>query len=99
MNKEDTRAAAQVMMAAADGKTIEVKQKYSDQEWSHCIIGSPTWDWVNMVYRVKKRSGTHWLVIGPYGECHQAYQTEDDARAHVLGDTSLIVIQADWEEE
>ena len=98
MNRDETRAAAQVMMAAADGKTIEVKQKYSDREWSDCV-NYPTWDWVNMVYRVKKRSGTHWLVIGPYGECHQAYQTEDDARAHVLGDPSLIAVKAEWVEE
>ena len=98
MNKEDTRAAAQVMMAAADGKTIEVKQKYGDREWSDCVNGSPAWDWVNMVYRVKKRSGTHWLVIGPYGECHQTYQTEKGAHNRAKG-TSLIAVKAEWVEE
>ena len=98
MNRDETRAAAQVMMAAADGKMIETRNRCSNQGWSDCV-NYPTWDWVNTAYRVKKRSGTHWLVIGPYGECHQAYQTEDDARAHVLGDTSLIAVKAEWVEE
>jgi len=96
MNREDTREAAQVMMAYADGKEVEIRHRYRKEGWH--IRGIPIWDWVNTEYRVKKRSGKVWLLIDPQGACSRVYKAEGDARFSAL-DSSSIVVKADWEEE
>ena len=50
MNKEQTKAAAEVMVAHANGATIEGKMK-SSTHWQ--LLETPKWDWDCFIYRVK----------------------------------------------
>lgn len=54
MNKEQAKKAASVMLAWADGKTIECKRK-DGESWSTFDTGtmSLAWDWDEFDYRVK----------------------------------------------
>lgn len=51
MNKEETKKAAEVMLAWAEGKTIEVSTKGCNN-WT-CLVLDPLWDWDGGDYRIK----------------------------------------------
>ncbi len=51
MNQEETRAAAKVMQAFADGKDIEYRQRNDQIPWRY--IPAPSWDFAKCEYRIK----------------------------------------------
>ena len=51
MTNEELKQAAEVMLAAAEGKQIQVAGKESNL-WVDCIY-SPAWDWAENTYRIK----------------------------------------------
>lgn len=52
MNETKTRGAAAIMVAAADGLTIQVKSKHDSKgKWTD--IKNPTFNWEDKEYRVK----------------------------------------------
>ena len=53
MEREETRKAAEIMLAYADGKEIEFRGRGSSRAWSPCEC--PSWHWPNVEYRIKER--------------------------------------------
>ncbi len=56
MNHEETRFAAKVMSSWADGKTVQARDKHSNNSWFDCRSdgsASMAWDWSEMDYRIK----------------------------------------------
>lgn len=49
MNPEETKKAAAVMLAHAEGKTIRFRNKL-DKEW--CVATNPGWDWSGYEYEI-----------------------------------------------
>ena len=100
MNREDTRKAAMVMMAYADGVPLEKRHRHSSERgWHNC--NSPVWDWVNNKYRVKKRSGKVWLVIDKADNWVHTFTDATQAAVFVNDRTSsnCIIVPVEWEEE
>ena len=57
MNREETREAARVMLAYADGQDV---QFYCDMEHEWHDTDDPTWRWDKTRYRVKPRE---WWIV------------------------------------
>lgn len=56
MNHEETRFAAKVMAAWADGKTVQARDRHADNLWFDCGSTedySMSWLWSEMDYRIK----------------------------------------------
>ena len=51
MNAEETREAARVMMAAADGAEVEIGHRGIPPMWEHTECTQ--WDWISYRYRIK----------------------------------------------
>ena len=51
MNSEETKKAAEVMLAWTEGKTIEVAKK-GDDGWVSLVL-EPRWNWQDSDYRIK----------------------------------------------
>ncbi len=81
MNREDTKAAIEVMQAYVDGEEIEgrSKHKFTSNKWSTSKI--PTWFFLEREYRVKveprefylhgndNRRDGGWSVVPPGAAC------------------------------
>lgn len=53
MTRKETKQCIAVMQAYADGKQLELFDKYKN-EWVDVV--DPTWNWYNNVYRIKPES-------------------------------------------
>lgn len=62
MNKEQTKAAATVMQAFAEGKTIQLRRHGTNNKWT-IITGNPLWNWDDFDYRVKPEPEVVYLQI------------------------------------
>lgn len=51
MDRESARKAAEIMLAYADGKTIEVINPDNDSPWA--INNNPSFNWITYDYRIK----------------------------------------------
>ena len=62
MTLEETRQAAAVMLAFAEGKKIEFRERGSSKKW-WLIFGDPEWMWCSVEYRVapERWSGKIWV--------------------------------------
>ena len=58
MNREETKAAIEVMQHYADGGEVESTSTPG-------LLKEPTWDWLSGKYRIKKRSGECWAELSP----------------------------------
>lgn len=62
MDIEETKKAAEVMLAYASDKSIEVRStKHANSVW-YPLVGSPSWDWTNYEYRVKREPKVIWAT-------------------------------------
>ncbi len=65
MTREDARKAAEVMLAYADGKQVEVRNL--DSTWRK--IDSPTFDWYSSEYRIKPQP-----TYRPFNNAEECWQ-------------------------
>lgn len=62
MTKEETKKCIEVMQAYVDGAEIEYNTRYADDDWKNLKDRSekyskiPSWDWINVNYRIKKKT-------------------------------------------
>jgi hypothetical protein len=61
MNKEQTRIAAQVMQAFAEGKQIQGRRAGQGNDWMTMV--SPVWDWYNSQYRIKPETKKYRVAL------------------------------------
>lgn len=72
MDIEETKKAAEVMRAYASDKPIEVRStRYANSTW-YPLAGSPSWDWTNYEYRVKREPRVIWATHDNYGRVFAA---------------------------
>lgn len=75
MNKEQTRAAAAVMLAWAEGKEVECKLRVDDEdEWD--AEAFPGWDWVYYEYRIKAEPREFFVEVLSCGTPKCAYRSD-----------------------
>lgn len=67
MNRDETRKATEVMLAYADGKTIQWRLRASNHAWSETLgadDNSPSWNWFHSEYRIKPEPREWWIRVG-----------------------------------
>lgn len=64
MNAEETRRAAQVMLAAAEGKKVQRRRLPNGTAWQDCLP-LHAWDWFSFDYRVKPEPLEGWVNVYP----------------------------------
>ena len=69
MNRDDSEAAANVMLAYASGKPIQIRRRRSNspppqalEKWQD-VYTSPSWSWEGFEYRIKPEPREVWLAI------------------------------------
>jgi len=106
MSPEQTRAAAEVMLAWAKlaeekgeayaNELLEVKG-HPYRDWT-CVtktrVGYPVWDWVDFTYRVKPEPREWWIVCGGNTYCGNAWFKKADAASSAnLGNHPIIHVR------
>lgn len=93
MDKLETKSAANIMLAYADGEKIE----FSDfsEEWIE--IDEPTWDFSEFSYRIKAKPLECWVVLTIKGEQFGLARNEADALedAKAIHGRIVRMVQAD----
>ncbi len=67
MTREQTKVAAEVMLAFANGETVECRRVGDIGEGFWNYTGCPNWDWIVMNYRVKPKPREFWIVFDRNG--------------------------------
>ena len=66
MNRDESKAAANVMLAYASGKPIQIRRRSTPQraieKWQD-VYTSPSWSWEGFEYRIKPEPREVWLAI------------------------------------
>lgn len=93
MTPEETKQAAQVMLAWAEGKTIEViSTNDTCNDWRVVSkFESPMWDWYKFEYRVKKEPRKFYVVYNSKGEWIDEDDQLDRLQSRNKGDCFTIV--------
>lgn len=65
MNAEETKRAAQVMIAAADGKKIQFRFRNLIDGWHDLVFETAAWDWAVHEYRIKPEPLEGWVNVYP----------------------------------
>lgn len=60
MNRDDTRKAAETMLAWASGKEVEARTRIEGAEWYR--VEAPLWDWSVTEYRIKPEPREFYIV-------------------------------------
>lgn len=68
MNIENTQNAIKVMQAYCEGKEIECKSKFQNEEWWSLGNDAPCWDWASCKYRIKSEA-----TIRPYEKREECF--------------------------
>lgn len=87
MNKEDTKKAAEVMLAFAQGAEIQHRSRFSDRGWVDGAVHEYGWNWMNWDYRVKPTNDTlpNVIYLTAYGKhTGVTYASESEAVKNVL---------------
>ncbi len=70
MNRDESKAAADVMLAYASGKPIQIRRRIGPrlglrqalEKWRD-VYTSPSWSWEGFEYRIKPEPREVWLAI------------------------------------
>ena len=84
MTPDETKAAANVMLAWAAGKAIQCKDLQGYPEWRDCMTADfgkvhMIWDWSDLTYRIKPEPREWYLVFDGEGGCIATKQSKDRA--------------------
>lgn len=67
MTPDETREAAQVMLAFAEGQRVQ-RRRWACSDWSDWVGCVPAWDWETFEYRVKPKPREWWVSVNEQGE-------------------------------
>lgn len=87
MNVEETKAAAAVMIAYAEGKPIECRYKHSGTAMWGPFVGSIVWDWGQYEYRIAPKPVEVEVWVHPDGSVESKQTCHDPEYFHNLGCT------------
>lgn len=97
MNHEETRFAAKVMAAWAEGKTVQAKDKHAANLWFDCASGdedSMSWNWSEMEYRIKPEPRVFYFAEFSDGSLTSKPLTREEVRdmkmSRVVRSTTLV---------
>ena len=66
MTTEQLRFNASVMIAAANGETIQKRVAFAEEDWNDCK--RPNFDFASYEYRVKPEPIERWIIRYPNGD-------------------------------
>lgn len=93
MTNEQLRQAAATMLAAADGKQIQIRIK-SDNAAGWSTIEDPNWNFFGMEYRVKPEPLRVWAVIDVLGTFCGFYFMKESAEQNAKGGKIVEFMEA-----
>ena len=91
--KEDIKRATEVMLAYAQGKTIQ--RQDPDGKWVDCVV--PMFDWSRHDYRIKPQltdiQPNQWISVEDDLPCNHEELCEDDSY------TKKVLVTLSWEDD
>ena len=92
MTRDETREAAKIMTAWADGAEVEYKFRESCSDTWESFLATPTWNFVNYVYRIKRKEtfidwdALHEDIVAVYKEPNEMwYGAEENPEQQSAG--------------
>lgn len=89
-----------VIQAFEDGKRVQTKPVNSELHWMDS--SNPSWNWVNINYRIKPEPREWWANLFPNGEFGKLYSSKEKVEnlnskkavgiIHFVGDVLLIIV-------
>ena len=100
MTSDELKEAAAVMLAAAEGKSIQWREREGPNKWVDCLVGSsPCWNWTRFSYRVKPEKKVGYVNIHPTGvPTGVVYASRKDADHFADHNTRVACVRIEYEE-
>lgn len=85
MNRDESKDAANVMLAYASGKPIQIRPLHS-AKWEN-VYTSPDWDWQRYEYRVRPEPKVIWAAHTEEGRLNAVFPSPPLSGKDSLGNT------------